>query len=143
MVDVPKDPDPYNGGIQLPSGWRVWGDVAAYADADFKTPSRIDITYENRTTGELRYPRLDSIRVVDDQGNAYTCTNMNPSSNFSSMPAGSHGFSSFSLDHPKPGFQWLRIEVPAIVFQGEGTLGFKVSAATLDKRNEFVRKFNR
>ena len=67
MVNVPKDPDPYNGGIQLPSGWHVWGDVAAYADADFKTPSRIDITYENRTTGELRYPRLDSIRVVDDR----------------------------------------------------------------------------
>jgi len=145
IVEIPKDPDPYNGGIQLDSGWRVWGDMNYLPALGNKSQPTVDITFENRSGGDLVRPPLgDDIRVVDDRGNIYRCTNMDRTGTGSGqVPRGSHAFTRFTFDFPKPGFQWLMIEVPAKHFQSTGRLGYKISAATVDQRNEFVRQLNR
>src|SRR5438105_4281135 len=104
-IDIPIKPDPYHGGIQLRSGYRIWADFPSHPRSGHLCYAEIRI--ENRASVDLGGAQFGSgLQIVDDRGNVYPERRQGKDSydygQTGIIPVGSHITPQFAFEQPTP-----------------------------------------
>lgn len=91
----------------------------------------VAVSVVNRNKKQSRYARFaNAAVVVDDRGRAYRCTNAAGEVPSKPLEPGGETGGELRFETVEPGWQWLRLQLPAGSFDARGVLQFELAGDT-------------